>query len=82
MSHQFPERLLAMQPLWDAWQLESTIGEGSYGKVFKISRQEFGNKYVAALKWMYLPHQASDIDHMRTEGYSDEHIRSYCLICA
>lgn len=77
MSHQFPERLLAMQPLWDAWQLESTIGEGSYGKVFKISRQEFGNKYVAALKWMYLPQQASDIDHMRTEGYSDEQIRSY-----
>ena len=30
------------EPLWGAWHVDSLIGEGSFGKVYKVRREEFG----------------------------------------
>ncbi|MDO4548980.1 MAG: serine/threonine-protein kinase, partial [Clostridia bacterium] len=77
MEMRFPERLKALEPFWGAWRLNACVGEGSYGKVFKIVRTDLGSEYIAALKWIYIPHQDNEIDEMRSEGMSDEDIRFY-----
>ena len=32
------------EPLWGAWYMDSLIGEGSFGKVYKVRREEFGKR--------------------------------------
>jgi serine/threonine protein kinase len=59
------------------WRIESQIGEGSFGKVYKISREEFGLKVFAALKVIPVPHTSSDITHLRAEGLEGNSLQAY-----
>ncbi len=74
---EFPSRLLALQPFWNAWHLDSPLGKGSYGKVYKIYREEFGSRFYSAMKWIPLPARQDDIDRMRSDGMSDGTIKAY-----
>lgn len=45
------ERLERQEPLFGSWYVGDEIGEGSYGRVYRISRRDgLGNQYTAALK--------------------------------
>ncbi|HNW87246.1 MAG TPA: DUF6273 domain-containing protein [Candidatus Limiplasma sp.] len=71
----FPERLTALQPFWGSWVLDSFIGEGSYGKVFRIRREEMEKTTYAALKWITLPKNRSELDEYRTEGLMENDVQ-------
>ncbi len=43
------------EPLWGSWYIEKFVGQGSFGKVYKISKEEWGYKYESALKVMSIP---------------------------
>ena len=73
----FPERLTALEPFWGLWRLDAFIGKGSYGKVYRIKREEFGETYYAALKWISLPQNQSEIQSLRNEGYDDASIADH-----
>jgi serine/threonine protein kinase len=79
MASNISERLITMQPLWGAWFVEELIGEGSYGKVYRIRRREqaFGIEQDAALKWIALPQREDDLIRLRSENMTDENIRTY-----
>ena len=42
--------IIKHEPPWGAWHIDSLIGEGSFGKVYKVRREEFGNAYYSAVK--------------------------------
>ena len=73
----YPERLLALEPFWGSWKLDAFIGEGSYGKVYRIRREEFGNVYTSALKWIALPQKQSELKTLYNEGMTEDSIRAY-----
>lgn len=43
------------QPLWGKWYIELPLGKGSFGSVYKITREEMGNKYCSAVKVITVP---------------------------
>ena len=43
------------------WRIERKIGEGSFGTVYEIRREEFGQTYTAALKVITRPPERSGI---------------------
>lgn len=45
----------ALEPFWNSWYIDRFIGEGSCGKVYKVSKQEWGLKLESALKIMTIP---------------------------
>ena len=59
------------------WQIAEEIGSGAYGTVYKLEREEFGEKYVSALKVIKIPPSESDIDNLRYEGMSKADISTY-----
>ena len=65
------------EPLWGSWHVESLIGEGSFGKVYKVCREEFGKKYYSAVKIISIPQNEVDIRQMRGEGLDEASVRSY-----
>ncbi len=65
------------EPLWGAWYIDSLIGEGSFGKVYKVRREEFGKTYYSAVKIFTIPQNEADLRQIRGEGMDDASARSY-----
>lgn len=56
------------EPLFGSWHIVREIGEGSYGKVFEIEREDFGYTYKAALKAITIPQNESELDSILDTG--------------
>ena len=41
--------------VWPGWEIENKIGEGSYGKVFKVSKESVGMVQESAVKVIRIP---------------------------
>lgn len=63
--------------IWNGWKVENLVGEGSFGKVYKITREDFGHTYVAALKVIEIPYNQSEIKAIKSEGLTDESVTTY-----
>ena len=57
--------------VWKGWTIEELIGEGSFGKVYRIVREEFGHTYEAALKVITIPQNQSEVKSVLNEGIED-----------
>ena len=62
------------QVSWPGWEVVRTIGNGSFGAVYEIERNTFGNIEKAALKVISIPQSRSDIEELYNDGYDDESI--------
>ena len=65
------------EPLWGAWHADKLIGEGSFGKVYKVRREEFGNIYHSAVKLITIPQNEADLRQMQDEIMDEASLRSY-----
>lgn len=65
------------EPFFGNWYIKEKVGEGSFGEVFRIEREDFGMKYVSALKVIKLPKSQSDIDAVRSEGLDEKTTEAY-----
>ena len=65
------------EPLWGSWYVDEQLGEGAYGKVYKVHKEEFGRIYEAAVKIISIPQSEADIIQAKSEGLNDESARSY-----
>lgn len=61
---------------WPGWNVVRLIGRGSFGAVYEIQRDVFGETEKAALKVITIPENGAEIDDLRVEGYDDESITS------
>lgn len=66
---------------WPGWQNAGLLGEGSFGKVYKIERQEFGIKNEAALKVISIPQNPSDLKAALSEGMDMAEATAYFRSC-
>ena len=65
------------EPLWGSWYVDKQLGEGSFGKVYKVHKEEFGRTYEAAVKIISIPQSEADILQAKSEGLNEESARSY-----
>lgn len=59
---------------WPGWEIVRLIGEGSFGAVYEIQRNTFGNIEKAALKVISIPKSKRDIEELYNDGYDDASI--------
>ncbi len=65
------------EPLFGSWRITRQIGEGSFGKVFEIEREDFGVTYRAALKAITVPASESELLEVKADGMDDASVRTY-----
>jgi len=65
------------EPLFGNWYVESFIGSGTFGKVYKIKREEFGAVYYSALKWISIPRDEAEMKQLRYDGLDNASISEY-----
>lgn len=59
------------------WKIKKIIGEGSFGTVYEIEREEFGRTYKAAAKVISIPKNQSDYMDILDEGMTEENVTEY-----
>lgn len=59
------------------WKATEKIGEGSFGSVYKLERNEFGRTYTSALKIINIPQSSAELRNLIDDGYDSERIRKY-----
>ena len=65
------------EPVFGSWKIVREIGEGSFGKVFEIEREDFGRTYKAALKAVTIPQSQSEIKSAMADGMDQESVTTY-----
>ena len=65
------------EPIFGAWHITRQIGEGSFGKVFEIQREDFGTTYRAALKAITVPASETELRDVMADGMDEEGARAY-----
>ena len=59
------------------WVIREKIGEGSFGKVYGIERQDFGRTYTAALKVITVPQNDAELKIAMDEGMDYEELSQH-----
>ncbi len=59
---------------WPGWEVTRLIGSGSFGSVYEIQRNLYGNGEKAALKVISIPQNTGEIQELRNDGYDEESI--------
>lgn len=65
------------QPLWGSWEVEEFVGEGNFGRVYKISREEWDQKYISAVKFISIPQSKNDFKEAQTIGIDAGSMKGY-----
>ena len=61
----------------EQWKEEELIGEGSYGKVYKAKKEEFGIATYSAIKQIEIPQNKTEVQTLKTEGMTQSNITTY-----
>lgn len=61
----------SLKKVWPEWQIEDELGEGAFGKVYKIKREDMGGTFYSALKVIQIPKDQNEVSEIVTEGITD-----------
>lgn len=56
------------EPIFGAWKIKNKLGEGNFGAVYEIEREDFGTTYRAALKTITIPKNQAELDSILDDG--------------
>lgn len=63
--------------VFGSWIIKQKIGEGSFGQVFEIQREDFGQTYRAALKVISVPQSEAELRGVLEEGMTMAEAEQY-----
>lgn len=66
-----------VKKIWPKWEIVRPIGEGSFGKVFEIVRNEYGIEEHSALKVISIPQSDCEIQSLKNDGMTDDDTTEY-----
>ncbi len=76
MNHQeIIDKYRKYEPFFGNWYIKRFIGAGGFANVFEISRKDFGDEYVSALKIISVSMNESDVRERKSQGMTMADIR-------
>jgi len=65
------------ETIWPEWHVEELLGQGSYGQVYRISREAMGHVSHAAAKRIEIPQDEAEVSALASMGMDNQSIRAY-----
>ncbi|MBE6572825.1 MAG: serine/threonine protein kinase [Ruminococcaceae bacterium] len=66
-----------LNEFWPEWRIESELGEGAFGKVYKAVDEEAGFPVYSAIKVLSIPSSKAELDALESEGMTESESKSY-----
>lgn len=67
-----------IQEIWPEWKIESLIGSGGFGKVYKARKELLGQKETySAIKVIRIPNDPAELNNMKSSRMDEKSIREY-----
>jgi serine/threonine protein kinase/GMP synthase-like glutamine amidotransferase len=66
-----------LHAVWPEWKVTEQIGQGAFGKVYKVVREEYGVTSYAAVKVISIPQNEAEVNALRADGYDETASRTY-----
>lgn len=63
--------------VWPEWHEDCVLGEGSFGKVYRAKRVEYGRTFYSAIKVLTVPKTQQEVKFARAQGMNDAEIYNY-----
>ncbi len=63
--------------VWPEWHEDCVLGEGSFGKVYRAKRVEYGRTFYSAIKVISVPKTQQEVKNARSQGMNDSEIYNY-----
>lgn len=73
----YRESVKSYEPLFGSWKIGELLGEGSFGEVYKLYREDFGEVYESALKIITVPRTKGEIKSALSDGMDEESVTTY-----
>ena len=64
--------LLLVKSPWSEWKIETVLGKGSFGTVYRAVRTEGENRYYSAIKHISIPDSQQEIDNAVKSGVNSD----------
>lgn len=58
------------EPLWGEWTVDELLGEGTFGKVYKVHKTAMDTTYYSAVKHISIPASDAELRVVYDEGYA------------
>ena len=68
---------VVIKNIWPEWQVEKLLGQGSFGRVYEVSRKELDIERRSAVKVILVPPDTSEANALRLEGMTEDDIHTY-----
>ena len=65
-----------LNEFWPEWRVESELGEGAFGKVYKAVDEEAGFSVYSAIKVLSIPSSKAELDALESEGMTESESRT------
>ncbi len=66
-----------METVFKDWVVDECIGEGAFGKVYRMHREDFGYVYTSALKVIHIPLSQTEYDSVCNDLSNDQEVHDY-----
>lgn len=66
-----------LDKIWEGWKVNKILGEGAFGKVYHIEKEEYQHKYEAALKVISIPQNQSEVNSALNDGMDEKTVSIY-----
>ena len=63
--------------VWPEWHEDCLLGEGSFGKVYRAKRVEYGRTFYSAIKVITVPKSQQEVKTARMQGMNESEIYNY-----
>lgn len=63
--------------VWPGWKIQSLIGSGGFGKVYKAKKDLLGEETYSAIKVIQIPNDPAEVSDMQASGMDEKSIREY-----
>lgn len=66
-----------LDEIWPGYKYVSKLGEGSFGKVYRVRREEKKHVYEYAVKVMSIPSSVAELQELYSDGYTEKQASKY-----
>lgn len=66
-----------IEEIWPQWKIVELLGRGTFGEVYKVRREDFGNEFFSAVKIINIPPDKSAVTELQSAGMDQMSIREY-----